>query len=60
MKKEVPVKMFRCSIPMPKFLKRLRLVRHVRMVARIRDCNSSPEVKAACTALLHSLVNGEK
>lgn len=42
-----------------KTVKRIRLVRHVRMVARIRDFNSSPEVKAACTALLHALVHSE-
>lgn len=41
-------------------VKRFRMVRHVRMVARIRDFNSSPEVKAACTALLHALVQPEQ
>lgn len=40
-------------------VRRFRMVRHVRMVARIRDCNSSPEVRAACTALLHALVHSE-
>jgi len=43
-----------------RIVKRIRLVRHVRMVARIRDCNSSPEVKAACTALLHALVQPDQ
>lgn len=42
-----------------RIFKRLRMVRHVRMVARIRDFNSSAEVKAACTALLHALVKPE-
>lgn len=44
-------------LPKPRIFKRLRMVRHVRMVARIRDCNDSIEVKAACTALLHALVH---
>lgn len=35
---------------------RLRMVRHVRMVARIRDFNNSPEVKQACTVLLQTLI----
>lgn len=46
--------------PRPRLFKRIRLVRHVRMVVRIRDFNSSPAVKTACTALLHALVTPEE
>lgn len=55
-KKEVPA--MKRLFPCLRFFKRLRLVRHVRMVARIRDCNSCPDVKAACTELLLTLVQG--
>lgn len=49
----------RSRLPSFRLLKRWRMVSHVRAVARIRDANTSPEVKAACTTLLHALVNGE-
>lgn len=38
------------------FFRRLRMIRHVRLVARIRDWSVSPEVKEACDRLLHALV----
>lgn len=48
---------WRCGlkIRVPLF-RRLRMVRHVRLVARIRDMSPSLEVKAACDDLLHALV----
>lgn len=56
MKKEVPAMKI---LPRLRLFKRWRLVRHVRMVARIRDCNPCPDVKAACTELLLTLVQGD-
>lgn len=49
----------RSRLPAFRLFRRWRMVRHVRMVARIRDRNPSPTVKAACTVLLHALVDGD-
>lgn len=43
------------QVRLPLF-RRMRMVRHVRLVARIRDLSYSSEVKAACDHLLHALV----
>lgn len=47
----------RGRLPSFRMFRRWRMVRHVRMVARIRDTNPSNQVKAACKALLRALVD---
>lgn len=51
------ITLWKCGyqLRLPMF-RRLRMIRHVRLVARIRDFSASPEVKEACDRLLHALV----